>query len=43
LVEWTIKAIKDKKYHPLLIVSNFVVEFLKIHSFRDGNGRISRT
>lgn len=42
LVEWTIKAIKDKKYHPLLIVSNFVVEFLKIHSFRDGNGRISR-
>jgi len=42
LVEWTIKAIKDKKYHPLLIVSNFVVEFLKIYPFRDGNGRISR-
>ena len=42
LVEWTIKAIKDKKYHPLLIISNFVVEFLKIHPFRDGNGRISR-
>ena len=42
LVEWTIKAIKDKKYHPLLIVSNFVVEFLKIHPFRDGNGRLSR-
>lgn len=42
LVEWTIKAIKDKKYHPLLIIANFVVEFLKIHPFRDGNGRISR-
>ena len=42
LVEWTIKAIKEQKYHPLLIVANFVVEFLKIHPFRDGNGRISR-
>jgi len=42
LVEWTIKAIKEQKYHLLLIVSNFVVEFLKIHPFRDGNGRLSR-
>ncbi|PIU37055.1 Fic family protein [Candidatus Roizmanbacteria bacterium CG06_land_8_20_14_3_00_34_14] len=42
LVEWTIKAIKEQKYHPLLIVANFVVEFLKIHPFRDGNGRLSR-
>ncbi len=42
LVEWTIKAIKEQKYHPLLIIANFVGEFLKIHPFRDGNGRISR-
>ena len=42
LVEWTIKTIKEQKYHPLLIIANFVVEFLKIHPFRDGNGRISR-
>ncbi len=42
LVEWTIKVIKEQKYHPLLIIANFVVEFLKIHPFRDGNGRISR-
>lgn len=42
LVEWTIKAIKEQKYHPLMIIGNFVVEFLKIHPFRDGNGRISR-
>ena len=42
LVEWTIKAIKERKYHPLLVIGNFVVEFLKIHPFRDGNGRISR-
>ena len=42
LVEWTIEALKNKKYHPLLVIANFVVEFLKIHPFRDGNGRLSR-
>ena len=42
LVEWTIEILKNKKYHPVLVVSNFVVEFLKIHPFRDGNGRLSR-
>ncbi len=42
LAEWTASALKDKKYHPLLIVGNFIVEFLKIHPFQDGNGRLSR-
>ena len=42
LVEWTIGATKEQKYHPLLVIGNFVVEFLKIHPFRDGNGRLSR-
>jgi len=42
LVEWTVLATKEQKYHPLLIIGNFVVEFLKIHPFRDGNGRLSR-
>ena len=42
LVEWTIEILKNKKYHPVLVVSNFVVEFLKIHPFRNGNGRLSR-
>jgi len=42
LVLWTQKALAEKKYHPLLIVGNFVVEFLKIHPFQDGNGRLSR-
>jgi Fic family protein len=26
----------------LLIIANFIVEFLKIHPFEDGNGRLSR-
>ncbi len=42
LVEWTVEALERKKYHPLLIIGNFLVEFLKIHPFQDGNGRVSR-
>lgn len=42
LVEWTKKALKDKQFHPILIVANFIVEFLNIHPFQDGNGRLSR-
>lgn len=42
LTEWTIDALENKKYHPLLTIGNFLVEFLNIHPFIDGNGRISR-
>lgn len=42
LVEWTQTALKEEAYHPLLIVGNFLVEFLNIHPFQDGNGRLSR-
>lgn len=42
IVEWTQRAFEEKIYHPLLIIGNFIVEFLKIHPFQDGNGRISR-
>ena len=42
LVEWTQSAFLEKKKHPLLIIANFIVEFLQIHPFQDGNGRLSR-
>lgn len=42
LVEWTIDALKAKRYHPLLTIGHFIVVFLKIHPFQDGNGRLSR-
>ncbi len=42
VVEWTVNALKERKYHPLLIVGSFLVEFLNIHPFKDGNGRLSR-
>ncbi len=42
LVDWTKSALENKSFHPLLIIGNFIVEFLHIHPFEDGNGRISR-
>ena len=42
LVEWTREAIAAHEIHPLLIIGNFLVEFLNIHPFEDGNGRLSR-
>lgn len=42
LVDWTANAFEKNRFHPLLIISNFVVELLKIHPFEDGNGRLSR-
>ena len=42
LVAWTRKAIEEEAHHPLLIVAVFIVTFLAIHPFQDGNGRLSR-
>lgn len=42
LVEWTSDALSSGEHHPLLVIGNFIVEFLKIHPFTDGNGRLSR-
>ena len=40
LIEWYFWAM-DKK-HPLILIANFIFEFLAIHPFLDGNGRMSR-
>jgi Fic family protein len=42
LVDWTNTQITQKDLHPLLILSIFVLVFLHIHPFQDGNGRLSR-
>ena len=42
LLDWTTEALQSNRFHPLLVIANFVVEFLKIHPFEDGNGRLSR-
>lgn len=35
-------AIEDGRYDPLLITALFVFDFVSIHPFNDGNGRMSR-
>lgn len=42
LVDWTRIAFTEKQYHPLLIIGIFIVRFLAVHPFQDGNGRLSR-
>ncbi len=42
LVEWTNATLRDKYLHPLITMGIFVVHFLSIHPFTDGNGRLSR-
>lgn len=42
LVAWVNDERAKAQLHPLLIVAIFVVVFLEIHPFQDGNGRLSR-
>jgi Fic family protein len=42
LVEWTRQELKGNRHHPLLVIGAFVVRFLAIHPFQDGNGRLAR-
>ncbi|MBL1148457.1 MAG: Fic family protein [Pseudomonadota bacterium] len=42
LVTWLNEARELDRIHPLLIVAVFTVDFLAIHPFQDGNGRLSR-
>jgi Fic family protein len=42
LVTWVNAERENRQWHPLLIIAIFVVVFLEIHPFQDGNGRLSR-
>ena len=42
LVDWTRQALSRRSLHPLIVIAVFVVVFLEIHPFQDGNGRLSR-
>lgn len=39
---WTNEQLVRREIHPLLVIANFIFEFLAIHPFQDGNGRMSR-
>lgn len=42
LVAWVNDARETLRLHPLIRVAIFIVVFLEIHPFQDGNGRLSR-
>ena len=42
IIAWANEQLEKKELHPILIIANFVFEFLAIHPFQDGNGRLSR-
>ncbi|MBI5729071.1 MAG: Fic family protein [Candidatus Magasanikbacteria bacterium] len=42
LLEFTLNVLRKKEVHPLIIIGNFIFEFLSVHPFQDGNGRTSR-
>lgn len=39
---WLEEKAKKSDIHPLILIANFIFEFLAIHPFEDGNGRLSR-
>lgn len=42
LVRWSNRALEASIMHPLISVAAFIVRFLAVHPFQDGNGRLSR-
>ncbi len=42
IVAWFRQSQEDRILHPLVRIALFVVVFLEIHPFQDGNGRLSR-
>lgn len=42
LIEWTNQQLNEETIHSLIIIGSFIYDFLSIHPFQDGNGRLSR-
>ncbi len=42
LIQWVNDRITINDIHPLMVAGVFVYEFLSIHPYQDGNGRLSR-
>ena len=42
LVNWFNESVSEEAHHPLMLIGIFIVVFLAIHPFKDGNGRLSR-
>jgi hypothetical protein len=42
LVDWFNRSVEEESHHPLILIGIFIVVFLAIDPFKDGNGRLSR-
>jgi Fic family protein len=42
LCQWLSKTLFETDEHPLLVIAKFILDFLAIHLFQDGNGRLSK-
>ena len=42
ILYWTNEQLESRTMNPILVIANFIFEFLAIHPFKDGNGRLSR-
>jgi Fic family protein len=42
LVDWFNRSVEEESHHALILIGIFIVVFLAIHPFKDGNGRLSR-
>ena len=42
LISWANDTFSDRFLHPIITIGVFIVHFLSIHPFTDGNGRLSR-
>lgn len=42
LIDWTNLRLEEKRLPALIVIGMFIVCFLAIHPFQDGNGRLSR-
>jgi Fic family protein len=42
IVDWYNQSVHEETHHPLILIGLFIVVFLAIHPFKDGNGRLSR-
>jgi Fic family protein len=42
LCRWLSDSLLKKDQHPLIVIAKFILDFLAIHPFQDGNGRLSR-
>ncbi len=42
LIQWTNEELKTKKNHPLIFAAGLHYQFIRIHPFDDGNGRMAR-